>query len=325
MPPKISDKTPGEKLLALYTLLMLQGERLISLAGMANSLGCSKQTVLRLLAQLEASGYGKLEEPIRRGKEYFYRLAKTDDRILDLGPGELRQLVLCRNLLMRLLPEQSCHAGGILCESEKAGISPVGIMYKGFIDYAPFEKQYSGILKAIQKRLVCKISYQKSIFALPRDIYFAPIRLISYHETLSAVGWEVPQKGKVKSLYPNWLWLYLQRCKEVKLTTRSSAELPDINMTTEDKAEFGIMAGEVFTVKLLFNERTANYIYDRKWSSDQHMILTGDKNLILEMKVRSAPEIVSWVLGFGSDVKVLEPEWLKEEILERSAEVIKNS
>lgn len=325
MPPKISDKTPGEKLLALYTLLMIQGDRWISLAGIATTLVCSKQTALRLLAQLEASGYGKLEEPLRKGKEYFYRLAKIDECAIDLGPAELRQLALCRNLLMRLLPAQSRTPGGIFCGSGKTGMSPVGIMYKGYIDYGPFEAQYSGILKAIQKRLVCKILYQKSIFVLPRDIYFAPMRLISYHETLSTVGWAVPQKGKIRSLYPNWLWLYLQRCKEVKLTTRSSAQLPDINLTTEDKAEFGIMDGEVFTVILLFNERTANYIHDRKWSSDQHITITEDKNLILEMKARSAPEIVSWVLGFGPDVKVLEPEWLKEKILEKSAEVIKNS
>lgn len=324
MPPKISDKTPGEKLLVLYTLLMLQGEKLISLAGLANSLGCSKQTVLRLLTQLEASGYGKLEDPVRKGKEYFYRLTKTDDRILNLGPGELRQLALCRNLLMRLLPDQSRISEGIFCEREKAGTSPVGIMYKGYIDYAPFEAQYLNLLTAIQKRLVCKISYQKSIFALPRDIWFAPIRLISYHETLSVVGWEVPQKGKVRNLYSNWLWLYLQRCKSAKLTTRSSTELPDITLTTEDKAEFGIMNGEVFTVSLLFNENTSNYIYDRKWSSSQHITITDDKKLILKMEVRSKPEIISWVIGFGPDVKVLDPGWLKDEILRKSSEVISN-
>lgn len=324
MPPKISDKTPGEKLLALYTLLMLQGERLISLAGIANSLGCSKQTVLRLLTQLEASGYGKLEQPVRKGKEYFYRLTKTDERILDLGPGELRQLALCRNLLMRLLPDQSRESMGIFCDSESAGLSPVGIMYKGYIDYSPFEAQYSNLLKAIQKRLICKISYQKSIFTSPRDIWFAPVRLISYHETLSVVGWEVTQKGKVRRLYSNWLWLYLHRCKSAKLTTRSSVELPDIDLMTEDKAEFGVMNGEIFTVVLLFNENTANYIHDRQWSSDQQITITDDRHLLLKMEVRSKPEIISWVLGFGPDVRVLEPSWLKEEILRKSSEVINN-
>lgn len=324
MPPKISDKTPGEKLLALYTLLMLQGERLISLAGIANSLGCSKQTVLRLLTQLEASGYGKLEQPVRKGKEYFYRLTKTDERILDLGPGELRQLALCRNLLMRLLPDQSRESVGIFCDSESAGLSPVGIMYKGYIDYSPFEAQYSNLLKAIQKRLICKISYQKSIFTSPRDIWFAPVRLISYHETLSVVGWEVTQKGKVRRLYSNWLWLYLHRCKSAKLTTRSSVELPDIDLMTEDKAEFGVMNGEIFTVVLLFNENTANYIHDRQWSSGQQITITDDIHLLLKMEVRSKPEIISWVLGFGPDVRVLEPSWLKEEILRKSSEVINN-
>ena len=68
MPAKASDKTPGEKLLALYTLLLMQDGRAISLTSLADALHCSKQTILRLLSQLEASGYGKLAEPERRGK-----------------------------------------------------------------------------------------------------------------------------------------------------------------------------------------------------------------------------------------------------------------
>lgn len=179
MPPKISDSTPGEKLLALYTLLMLQGDRPISLTAIAASLMCSKQTVLRLMVQLEASGYGKLEEPIRRGKEYLYRLAKRDCAILDLGAAELAQLALCRNMLVNLLAGQKAVPGQISSTRSNPDSSPVRVMYKGYIDYNPFENQYSQLLRAILKRLVCKIVYQKSIFSPPREFCFAPIRLIS--------------------------------------------------------------------------------------------------------------------------------------------------
>lgn len=317
MSKKLSSATPGEKLLALYTLLMLRGKKPISLASLASHLACSKQTVLRLLAQLEASGYGKLEKPLRQGKEDFYRLAPRED-MLDLGAAELAQLALCRNLLIHLLPDPSSRPEG----AETSFLHPAAIACKGYIDYAPFETQYARLLTAIQKRLVCRVAYQKTLQSEPREFCFAPIRLLAYRETLSLLGWEVPPGGTVKCLYANWLWLYLQRFTMVKLTKRSSAELPEINITNGGRTEFGIMDWKSFSVKLLFSARTAPYIHDRQWSSNQKMTLTEDGGLILEMEARSHPEVVSWVLGFGSQVKVLHPAWLREEVVRQAREII---
>ncbi|MBQ4567226.1 MAG: helix-turn-helix domain-containing protein [Desulfovibrio sp.] len=101
---------PGEKLLALYTLLMLRGQNPISLSELARILHCSKQTVLRYLDQLEASGYGKLEEPIVRGREHLYRMAPIAQPHLALGVRELSQLTLCRKMLL-----PSCPRKPVLC------------------------------------------------------------------------------------------------------------------------------------------------------------------------------------------------------------------
>lgn len=326
MPYKNSDKTPGEKLLALYTLLMLQGERAISLASLAEALDCSKQTVLRLLNQLEASGYGKLQEPERRGKEFYYKLVSKKDDVLNVGAKELAQLALCRNLLIHLLPSKFSFPG-LQKQSEEQTHTPevTTILYKGYTDYTPFENQYRLLLRAIQKHLVCKIVYRKSIFSTPREIYFAPMRLVTYHETISVIGWEVSAYGKVKSLYENWLWLYLQRCVNVKLTGRSSDSLEEIEFQQSNDAGFGIMNFGEFKVKLLFNSKTAEYIRERYWSGNQKITLTEDKNLILEMTVRSEPEIIAWILSFGPNVKVLEPDWLSEEVLKSAREIIENS
>lgn len=325
MPPKASDKTPGEKLLALYTLLLMQDGRAISLTSLADALQCSKQTILRLLSQLEASGYGKLAEPERRGKEDYYKLDIKTDEILDVGAKELSQLALCRNLLMHLLPGKF-PLSGAYTQSEANCASPgtTSILYKGYIDYTPFENQYRLLLKAIQKKLVCKVTYRKSIFHEPRELHFAPMRLVSYHETIAVNGWEVSAYGKVKSLYKNWLWLYLQRCLKVELTSRKSTSLAEIDFQQEQDASFGIMNFEEFKVKLLFNSQTAEYIRERRWSCDQKITLTEDKSLILEMTSRSAPEIISWILSFGPNVKVLEPNWLKEEVLEKARSIIVN-
>lgn len=325
MPAKSSDKTPGEKLLALYTLLMLQDGRAISLASLADALQCSKQTILRLLNQIEASGYGKLAEPERRGKEDYYKLNLKTDEILDVGAKELAQLALCRNFLMHLLPGKIFPQGG---QKQSGGnrttLGCASILYKGFIDYTDYEKQYGILLRAIQKKLVCRLTYRKSIFHDPREMYFAPMRLVTYHETIAVIGWEVSASGRVKSLYANWLWLYLQRCQKVEITKRTSNSLEEIDFQPSLEIGFGVMNFGEFKVKLLFNSQTAEYVRERHWSGDQKITLTVDNYLLLEMSVRSAPEIIAWILSFGPNVKVLEPDWLREEVREKARGIMEN-
>lgn len=68
MPPKRnSDATAGEKLLALYSLLLFS-EREFSLTELAERLRCSKQTVLRLLDQLEAGAWQGSIRETRNGR-----------------------------------------------------------------------------------------------------------------------------------------------------------------------------------------------------------------------------------------------------------------
>lgn len=56
MPTKqLPDTTYGEKLISLFARLLFSGEW-VSLSQLARELGCSKQTVLRLIRDIE-SGY----------------------------------------------------------------------------------------------------------------------------------------------------------------------------------------------------------------------------------------------------------------------------
>ena len=44
------------------------------------------------------------------------------------------------------------------------------------------------------------------------------------------------------------------------------------------------------------------------------MIPVENGELILRMKVAIAPELTSWILGFGPDVEVIEPHSLRQKI-----------
>ena len=76
------------------------------------------------------------------------------------------------------------------------------------------------------------------------------------------------------------------------------------------------MGGSIEEVKLRFNRYTAPYIQERIWHHSQQMIPVDNAELILQMNVAVAPELISWIMGFGPDVEVIEPLSLRERIYE---------
>ncbi|MDR1579446.1 MAG: hypothetical protein LBS35_03735 [Synergistaceae bacterium] len=156
---KDPDSTPAEKLLALYTMLLFCA-REFSLSELAGALNCSKQTVCRLLDQLEASRYGKLLR-FKRGKEAIYRLARPQrPPQLSLDAEGLYQLALCRNFMLHLLPESMkknaeaalLQASAYLPEQRDEGkgvfyfFNSAGRSYvKGHIDYTPLWRKQCGL------------------------------------------------------------------------------------------------------------------------------------------------------------------------------------
>lgn len=335
MPPKLSSSTPGEKLLSLYTMLMLQGSRATSLGEMAQALECSKQTVKRLLDQLEASGYGKLEEPTIQGREHYYRLAPLHAQSLDLGVQELAQISQCRNMLINILPKSvlslleqlSDNVTSKTSHARAAGSSQSDhrslIYSKGYIDYSLFEKQYSTLLQAIQLERVCKVQYQPSPAKPIRLFSFAPMRVVSYRESISFIGWQVSEVGKAKPMFEKSLYLNLQRFKSVKLTSRKAVGLPQPQIAQNGTTAyaFGIQTNEVFKAKLHFSPDVTGYIYDRQWSSDQKCEVLEDGSLVLDFSVQSEQEVLAWILSFRAKVVVLEPAWLREKVVASAHEI----
>ncbi|MBQ7738108.1 MAG: WYL domain-containing protein [Desulfovibrionaceae bacterium] len=318
MPSKQSDSTPGEKLLALYTLLILRGEKEISLTELTKALECSKQTVLRLLTQLEASGYGKLAEPIVKGREHFYRLLQTHDPYLALGAKELAQLTLCRKMLMHILPKGVADLFGEESKTEdKKGSEEIGLVYsKGYIDYGPHQEHYALLIRCIQENLVCQLTYRRALPDVKRTFYFAPKRVIVFRESISFLGWEISETDPVAKIYDNPLTLLLQRCLDVQLTKRSSEQIVVEPTENQNLARpFGFMTGDIFTVKVQFFSHAVAYVYDRQWSNKQKTTVHDDGSLTLEFDAQSAAEVISWLLAFGDKAYVLEPEWLREAVL----------
>ncbi|MDR2820534.1 MAG: WYL domain-containing protein [Desulfovibrio sp.] len=317
MPQKHSEASPTEKLLSLYALLLFNGGNPFSLKELSTRLDCSKQTVLRLVDQIGTAEYGEIVQS-RRGREVYYAIERPR-RLpgVSLNAEGLYQLALCRKLLLGLLPR------GMKEQADKtlgmAGPDAVALGRadaRGHIDYTPFQPMLETFMQAMHARKVCAVAYRTRLGRAPRVFAFAPKNLVACHETLSVLGWEVTEKGKVEALCDDSLSLYLHRCVSVDLTPRTGEDLPPPKIVRDEEGGglFGSVDGEVFSVRVRFAPGAATYVYERQWSGRQSAKVHEDGSLTLDFDARSRAEVVSWLLGFGDQATALSPGWLREEM-----------
>lgn len=324
MGSKWADAKPAEKLLTLYTLL-LGNPRPVSLSQLARQLDCSKQTICRLIDQIEYSQFGKVLRE-NRGRQCWYTLSRPKQPpAMCLNAEGLTRLALCREFMQKLLPprmqrlmEKSLvQAAAYQDSSENAPLGGLGAQLdKGHIDYAPFEPIMNRLLTAIVSGRVCEIAYRSQRSCEPRKWSFAPKRLLAYHECIYVAGWRVTDSGPVAAVYEDPLQLPVQRFVSCELTRRSAAELPE---PEAGDPQLGIMQGEEFEVRAAFSARAATYAAERQWSDNQSVEEREDGSIVLTLRARNEAEAIAWALGFGPECEILQPDWLRESMLEKIA------
>jgi predicted DNA-binding transcriptional regulator YafY len=86
---------------------------------------------------------------------------------------------------------------------------------------------------------------------------------------------------------------------------------------------FGIYdaPGDV-TVVVRFLPPVVRYVLETRWHHSQVLTRQRDGSLLARFRLSSTVEIKSWVLGFGANAVVLEPEELRAEIAQELAQLL---
>ena len=75
-------------------------------------------------------------------------------------------------------------------------------------------------------------------------------------------------------------------------------------------------------VKLRFTKNISKAIMNTKWHPSQKTELFSDGSGIMTLKVRSTRYFRDWVMGWGENMEVLEPETLRYEILQLASSLV---
>ena len=75
---------------------------------------------------------------------------------------------------------------------------------------------------------------------------------------------------------------------------------------------WGIIQGDLVTVRVVFSSRVARYIRERLWHPSQRFRDLPDGRLEVTLRVADTLEVRRWILGHGTDAEVMEPDGLRE-------------
>ena len=314
----------GEKLISLFGRLLYSGES-YSLPDLASTLGCSKQSVIRLIGDLSRAYRVEIEESYRGNKKY-YKLRKpmASAPTLPLSEMDMNILSMCQAFAKHLMGERLFEeATQALLKSralvpEGKGASPVhfGSFMPGSIDYTAHQETFQKLLKAMGERLICRIHYQAMWDGKAKSYYVKPLKIFSHKDTvyLHARKARAPGQKFTEADYDPLLAVH--RIKNVEITDRRFEFPSDYNFEKLFNRGFGVIKEDSFKVQVEFKGWAARFVSERIWSPDQKLVKKKDGTIRLTFTTSSEQEFISWVLSFREEAKVIRPKWLVDTVKE---------
>jgi len=110
--------------------------------------------------------------------------------------------------------------------------------------------------------------------------------------------------------------LAVERILKVEGTGEGFTYPVDFDPDDKLKHAFGLVYDDPMEVEIWFSCKQARYISERIWSANQQIIRHDDGSIILKMETSGRHEIKRWVLGYGAEAKVLQPEELRKEMID---------
>lgn len=311
---KTPDRSYGEKLINLFAKLLFTGER-YSLTELAKSLGCSKQTVLRLIDEITLAYDVPIRDEMRGNRKYVWieRRSGAQPAVL-LTEAEHRTLRMCRSFTENLLGSSVYEeleravdkSGGHLPAGVEPGESVFGVVRTGIVDYTAHEDVLRSLVEGMDRRRVCEVEYRSLSGEGPKTFRIKPLKIFAHRETVYVHARRARMPGKPWKTPRYDPLLAVQRFVRVEVTDTPFRRPAGYDFEKVMNKGFGVWTQKRFRVELELTGWAAGFARERVWSPDQEIEDDGDVTR-LRFWSTSEPEVVALALSFGSCCRVVEP------------------
>lgn len=108
----------------------------------------------------------------------------------------------------------------------------------------------------------------------------------------------------------------MERIKDIDITDADYQVPADFDANAYLSSAWGVVAaGEAEDVTLRFAPEVARIMEETRWHPSQQVQRQADGSALVTLRVANTIELQSWVMGWGEKVEVLEPESLRQEII----------
>jgi predicted DNA-binding transcriptional regulator YafY len=311
----------GQKLISLFAKLLFT-QRSHSLIELARMLNCSKQTVLRLVDDIRRA-YGVEIEEFLEGKRKYYRIKRLSKNTpsLNITESELSALYMCKTFAKHLMGKEMFAEASRALEKNQSHLPSENLVaaqhfasFKaGSIDYTPHQDTIRTLIEAMDNHKICKITYKSIMAPQAKTFYIKPLKIFSHKDSVYLHAHLARAPGKPYRQPEFNPLLAIHRIKRVEITERLFEYPKNYDFDSAFKQNFGVIKEKAFDVEVEFTGWAAKYVSERIWSPDQKIAKNNGKT-VLTFSASSEPELISWVLSFKDEIKVVKPTWLFKQV-----------
>jgi hypothetical protein len=113
----------------------------------------------------------------------------------------------------------------------------------------------------------------------------------------------------------------VERIRTVELTSRRFDVPASFDAEAYLAGAWGMLRGDLVTVRVIFARAVAPYIRERLWHPSQKLRDLPDGRVEMTLTVADTLEVRRWIVGYGVQAEVVEPERLRRELMLEAAEL----
>lgn len=304
---------------------LLETRNGLTLDELAEECGIDRRTVHRDMNAISEAGYPLISEWLDGKKIYRFITKSRNIPPIPFTLNQLMSLYLLRSMALQFtgtpfqseIEELFKSINSALPDRYAAHLDRIARvslpLLHGAPDYTDASDHIEGLQKALLYQFSVRLSYSKKKSRNTESYELDPYTLIFNKGSIYILGYAHNRKD---------LRLFaLERIRGVEVS-KNRFSIPD-NFQPEEyfSQSFGLVNDKAMEVKLCFSANIAHTIVGRTWMPNQIMTKDNHGRTLLSFTATGRMELVAWILSFGMNVEVLEPEELRKEIKQNIKEM----
>jgi len=165
---------------------------------------------------------------------------------------------------------------------------------------------YNGLLSALERKVQIRLFYCDRESLASESTKVTPYRLLIDGARWYLIGRSTKHRG-VKVFHLPWI-------ERVELTTDPATVPPRFDLERFLGRAWVVERGKHVKVVLRFSPRAAPEVREHQWHASQRVEPREDGSLDLYLSLDGDQEVVSWILSFADQVKVIAPRALRAHV-----------